>query len=145
MRNILTATLLFLTLSCTSALSGDDEVSAQIESMHGNLQSFNEAFEKLTQAMANNDAEAIAQLSDYPLLVHANGETYDVQSGADVIDNFDTLVSQETRSIVANQAYGQLFVNGDGVMFGDGALWMHNACEDDGCNQSHWAITSINQ
>ena len=140
-------TVLFCAVALLSspAYSSEDEVAAQIESMHGGLETFNEAFDKLTQAMANNDAEAVAQLSEYPLLVHANGETYDVQSGADVIENFDTLVSEETRSIVANQSYADLFVNGDGVMFGNGSLWMHKVCEDDDCQYSYWAIRSISQ
>ena len=145
MRRVLCVLTAVFAMSLNPALAGEDEVTSQIESMHGGVETFNEAFDKLTRAMADGDAEAVAQLSEYPLLVHANGETYDVRSGADVIDNFETLVSEETRSIVANQAYGDLFVNGDGVMFGDGALWMHKVCEDDDCQNSYWAIRSISQ
>lgn len=145
MRMLKTALFGAMILFATPAFCGEDEVASQIETMHGGLGAFNEAFDRLTQAMANGDAEAIAQLSEYPLLVHANGETYDVQSGADVIENFETLVSEETRSIVANQSYADLFVNGDGVMFGDGSVWMHKVCEDDDCQNSYWAIRSISQ
>ncbi len=132
-------------LSGFPAFAGDAEVSAQIESMHGNSASFKDAFDHLQQAMANDDAEAVAEMADFPLSINADNQTNEVQSGAELIENFETLINSETRATVTDQAYGDLFVNADGVMFGDGALWMHNVCEDDACQQTHWAIMSINQ
>lgn len=38
----------------------------------------------------------------------------------------------------------QLFVNSDGVMLADGAVWMSGICDNDDCSSSHWAVTSIN-
>jgi tRNA-dihydrouridine synthase len=95
-------------------------------------------------AMRNGDAETIASLAEFPLTVQANGETYDVQTAQDFIDNFGDLVTSQTRRAVGRQQYGDLFVNSDGVMLANGAVWMSAVCEDNACNNSHWAITAIN-
>jgi cyclopropane fatty-acyl-phospholipid synthase-like methyltransferase len=94
--------------------------------------------------MGNDDAATIAGLAEYPLRVAANGESYEIQNADDFIENFDTLVTQDTRDAVAGQTYGQLFVNSDGVMLADGAVWMSNVCDNGDCSSSHWAVISIN-
>jgi hypothetical protein len=48
------------------------------------------------------------------------------------------------RSAVGRQQYQDLFVNSDGVMLANGAVWMGAVCEDSACETSHWAIIAIN-
>ena len=128
------------------ALADQDEVIAtQIEEMHGDLTGFNDAFGIVTTAMAEGDLQRLAAFADYPLLVHNGDNTYNVESGDDFVDNIQDYVTDETQQIVANQRYDQLFVNGDGVMFGDGAMWMARACDNDDCSEGHWFIKSISQ
>lgn len=122
----------------------EGEVYSRIEQLHGNAEAFAGPFAALTQAMGEGDAETIADLAEYPLQVNANGETYDIQNAQDFVDNFESLVMEETRRAVARQRYDTLFVNSDGVMLADGAVWMGAVCDDDDCAISHWAITAIN-
>ncbi len=129
----------------TSAFSqSEGEVYSRIEQLHGDAESFTVSFSALTEAMRDGDAETIAELAEYPLTVNANGETYDVLSAEDFIDNFDSLVMEETRERVARQRYDAVLVNSEGVMLADGAVWMGAVCDDDDCAVSHWAITAIN-
>ncbi|MBB4234304.1 hypothetical protein [Rhizobium esperanzae] len=122
----------------------ENEVYNKIEELHGDAASFDRLLRQLVQAMRTGDAETIAGLAEYPLTVKANGETYDVENAEDFVDNFDDLVTPETRRAVGRQQYGDLFVNSDGVMLANGAVWMGAVCEDDACETSHWAITAIN-
>ncbi len=123
---------------------GEDEVRDRIEELHGDAAGFDEAFELLTQAMRFGDPVTVAELGDYPLEVAANGEVYDILDAQDMVQYYDRLVMPETQTLVAEQTYGDLFVNADGVMFGDGELWMSRVCHDDSCTETSWAIIAIN-
>jgi hypothetical protein len=139
---LLSATLAFSPIA--AAAQSDEEVYNRIESLHGNAGDLSEPLLSLVEAMGNSDAATIAGLAEYPLRVAANGESYEIQSADDFIENFDTLVTQDTRDAVASQTYGQLFVNSDGVMLADGAVWMSNVCDNGDCSSSHWAVIAIN-
>jgi len=139
---LLFATLTLLPVSASA--QSDEEVYNRIESLHGNAGDLNEPLLSLVEAMGNSDAATIAGLAEYPLRVAANGESYDIQSADDFVENFDTLVTQDTRDAVARQTYDQLFVNSDGVMLAGGAVWMSNVCDNGDCSSSHWAVISIN-
>ncbi|ARM89079.1 hypothetical protein RHEC894_CH02795 [Rhizobium sp. CIAT894] len=138
---LLGATLL---VAAGAFAQSENDVYNKIEELHGDAAGFDRPLRQLVQAMRAGDAEAIAGLADYPLTVKANGETYDVENAEDFVDNFDDLVTPETRRAVGRQQYGDLFVNSDGVMLAGGAVWMGAVCEDDACETSHWAITAIN-
>lgn len=139
---LLSATLAFFPM--TAAAQSDEEVYNRIESLHGNAGDLSEPLLSLVEAMGNSDAATIAGLAEYPLRVAANGESYEIQNADDFIENFDTLVTQDTRDAVAGQTFGQLFVNSDGVMLANGAVWMSNVCDNGDCSSSHWAVISIN-
>ncbi|CAN7355596.1 hypothetical protein LJR098_002958 [Rhizobium sp. LjRoot98] len=128
----------------TAAAQSDEDVYNRIESLHGDAGDLNEPLLSLVEAMGNSDAATIAGLAEYPLRVAANGESYEIQNADDFIENFDALVTQDTRDAVAGQTYSQLFVNSDGVMLANGAVWMSNVCENSDCSSSHWAVISIN-
>ncbi|MGR9394057.1 hypothetical protein ACU8OL_13830 [Rhizobium leguminosarum] len=144
----LSAALLLLgaiLLGGSSALAqSDSDVYHRIEELHGDAASFDRPLRQLVRAMRSGDAETIAGLAEYPLTVKANGETYDVENAEDFIDNFDDLVTPETRRAVGRQQYEDLFVNSDGVMMAGGAVWMGAVCDDTACEASHWAIIAIN-
>ncbi|PYE37337.1 hypothetical protein C8J35_101608 [Rhizobium sp. PP-F2F-G38] len=120
------------------------EARERIEALHGNSDGFDDSFKLLTEAMRFGDPVTVANLGAYPLTVNANGETYEIQSEDDMVENYEKLVMQETQNSVAEQTYGDLIVNSDGVGFANGALWMSAICDTDDCSVSHWAITSIN-
>ncbi|WP_276117929.1 hypothetical protein [Pararhizobium qamdonense] len=139
---LLSATLAFFPVAATA--QSDEEVYNRIESLHGNAGDLSEPLLSLVEAMGNDDAATIAGLAEYPLRVAANGESYEIQNADDFIENFDSLVTQDTRDAVAGQSFAQLFVNSDGVMLADGAVWMSNVCDTGDCSSSHWAVISIN-
>ncbi|WP_275783360.1 hypothetical protein [Pararhizobium gei] len=128
----------------TASAESADDVRGRIEDLHGNADGFDEAFKLVTEAMKFGDPVTISDLGNYPLTVNANGETYDILSAKDMLDNYGSLVMQETQNAVSEQQYGDLIVNSDGVGLANGALWMSAICDNDDCTQSHWAIMSIN-
>lgn len=131
-------------LSAGAIAQSENEVYNTIEELHGNAEAFDRPLRQLVLAMRSGDAETIAGLAEYPLTVKANGETYDVENAEDFVENFEDLVTPETRRAVGRQQYQDLFVNSDGVMLANGAVWMGAVCEDNACEDSHWAIIAIN-
>lgn len=127
----------------TSGFAQEEAVMAQIENLHGQSVEFGEAFGQLQDAFLFDDPAALAELGDYPLPVSANGEQYDLLEAADLVDNFDALLTDETQAALASKDFADLIVTSDGVGFANGALWMNLICADT-CDNAHWGITSIN-
>ncbi|OWV77007.1 hypothetical protein ATY76_03355 [Rhizobium sp. R339] len=127
-----------------AAAQSDNEVYDRIEELHDDAAGFDRPLRQLVLAMRSGDAETIAGLAEYPLTVKANGETYDVENAEDFVENFDDLVTPDTRRAVGRQRYQDLFVSSEGVMLANGAVWMGAVCDDNACDESHWAIIAIN-
>ena len=145
MRLLSVATALALTVLAVPAFAqSEEDVMARIESIHGDSVGFGEAFGLLQDAFLFGDPTTIADLGAYPLTVHANGEVYDILEPQDLVDNFDSLLTQETIDGLSSQDFDDLIVTSEGVGFANGALWMTNICADDSCAETYWAIISIN-
>jgi hypothetical protein len=122
----------------------EEDIMAQIENIHGDSIGFGEAFSLLQESFLFDDPAAFADLALYPLTVNANGEVYDILEPQDLVDNFNSLLTSETRSALGGQDFADLIVTSEGVGFANGALWMSNICYDDACSETFWAIISIN-
>jgi hypothetical protein len=142
---LFSAAVVALTLISTPAFAqGEEDVMARIESLHGQSEDFAEAFGLLQDAFLFGDPTTIADLGFYPLEVAANGEVYELIEAQDLVDNFDTLLTQETIDGLSSQDFDDLIVTSEGVGFADGALWMTLACLDDDCTEAAWGIIRIN-
>ena len=134
----------FLAFVAPVLAQSEEAVMEQIETLHGMSEEFGEAFGQLQDSFLFGDPSGLASLGEYPLAVQANGEAYDLLEAQDLVDNFEALLTEETRAALAGQDFADLIVTSDGVGFANGALWMNLICEDDSCNSAHWAITRIN-
>jgi hypothetical protein len=141
---LIVPTLALALLAAPALAQSEEDVIAQIESIHGDFEGFSEAFARMQDAFLFGDPTTIADLGAYPLTVSANGEVYDILEPQDLVDNFDSLLTQETIDGLASQDFDDLIVTSEGVGFANGALWMSNVCYDDDCNKTAWVIISIN-
>ncbi|WP_224703769.1 hypothetical protein [Devosia aquimaris] len=146
MRRLLAAlvAVAFATLAIPAFAQTDADVLDQIETLHGDSEGFVAAFELLRESFVSGDASTLADMAVYPLTVEANGETYDVLSGQDLVDNAMTLVTPETVEAMGNQSLADLIVTSDGVGLANGAMWMALVCSDDSCSDSYWGVIRIN-
>lgn len=132
-----------VTLSSVAAQS-DGQVNERIEALLGDADAFEVAFEVLQQAVAGHDAETVASLVDYPLQVVIDGRRTAIDGEAEFVERYDEIVTQAVEAAVTDQVYADLFVNGDGVMFGDGEVWMSSYCTDSSCAAIYWLVRAIN-
>jgi hypothetical protein len=120
------------------------EVNEQIETLLGDADAFEVAFEVLQQAVAGHDAETVASLVDYPLDVVVDGRRIAIESEAEFVQRYDEIVTEPVEAAVTDQGYDDLFVNSDGVMFGNGEAWMSAYCTDRSCEAIYWLVRAIN-
>jgi hypothetical protein len=130
-------------LSLTPALADETEVDQQIENLLGNAEVFKATIADLQGRIANEDSIAVSAFIDYPITVTINGKRKTLRQAEDLEPLYYDIFTPEITDVIVNQDYGSLFVNGDGVMFGNGEVWMNAVCLDDACNETEARIITI--
>jgi ABC-type amino acid transport substrate-binding protein len=120
-----------------------DDVNASIETVLGDPAAYAEAFEAIQAAVADDDAEAVAEWISYPLSVTIDGEAQSIEGPEAFVEQYGGIVTDEIKSAVVEQKYEDLFVNAEGVMFGNGQMWLSGVCRDDACTESDVRIITI--
>jgi ketosteroid isomerase-like protein len=129
---LLIAILAVLPFAAPAAAQTADDVNGSIEAVLGDHTKFEAAFDALQTAVADEDAEAVAALVAYPLVVKV-GERREIAAPEEFVAAYDEIMTEEITTTISEQSYETLFVNGDGIMFGNGEVWMSGVCEDDAC------------
>jgi hypothetical protein len=138
------AAFLSMVMLSPAAAQSVEDVEQRIEMLHGGVQTFEVAFEVLQERIAAGDAETVAAMVSYPLFVSIDGERVAINGEVEFAERYDDLITPEIAEIITGQDYADLFVNQDGVMFGDGEVWMQPFCTDGTCEVVYWLIEAIN-
>lgn len=125
------------------ALADEAEVDQQIDNLLGDHAIFKTTILDLQERVANEDSIAFSAFVDYPISVTVNGERQTIRSAEEFEPLYHDIVTPEIADVIVNQDYGSLFVNGDGVMFGDGQVWMNGICLDDACSEMEARIITL--
>ncbi|MEO8604692.1 MAG: hypothetical protein ABI629_19140 [bacterium] len=95
------------------AVAGVTEVQARL------------AFTVLQNAVHDNDASAVADMVALPLKVNLpDGKHRVIDGRKQFLVEYPLLFDAKLRDLVLEQKFEGLFVNGAGIMFGRGQLWM---------------------
>ena len=121
-----------------------DDVNAQIDTVLGPHEIYQTAVETIQKALTEGNIDAVAGYSPFGEPIKVNGEDVVIADEADLNDKFETLFNDKVINAVTGQDYGSLFVNQDGIMFGDGELWLTGVCLDDTCADVFVNISAIN-
>lgn len=117
-----------------------EDVNAVLDAIFGGHDKFETAFADLQEAVAIEDAGTVAALAAYPLVVKVE-ERREVTSAEEFAFGYDEIMTDEIVDAVAGQTYDTLFASDQGIMFGNGQVWMSGVCEDDDCAQ--WDVKII--
>ena len=118
--------------SLPAVAQSPDDVNRVLDVIFGDHAKFESAFAALQEAVAEEDAEAVAALAAYPLVVKVD-ERREVGSAEAFVSLYDQIMTDEIVTVIAEQEYGSLFASDQGIMFGRGEVWMSGVCEDDSC------------
>lgn len=139
--------VLTITLFCLAAVpfaaQAAEDINATIDGVFGDHVLYEEAFVAIQTAVVEYEAEAVAEWIAYPIGVTVDGQAFSIEGPAEFVERYDTVITEEVREAVANQRYDDLFVNAEGVMFGNGQMWISGVCGDDACTEFAVRIVAI--
>jgi len=141
----LVGALLTLALSLPALAQSVEAVNRRIDLIYGEHQTLTAAYQVLKFAIGQHDAATVASLVHYPFRTQIDGERTTLRREEEFIARYDDIVTPPIAQAVAVQTYGTLFVNDQGVMFGQGELWLTPRCLERGCARKVWLIGAINQ
>ncbi|MCM3293923.1 hypothetical protein M3661_27900 [Paenibacillus sp. MER 180] len=87
-------------------------------------QEVNDFIVNLQSAVAANDKKAVAEMVSYPLRVNQAGHSTQIASKTAFVKQYNSIITKKVRQKVLAQEVNKLFVNYNGVMIGDGEMWI---------------------
>lgn len=98
----------------------------------------------LQKAVAQEDKVAVSKMVSYPIDVHIHGKSKEIGKSATLVENYAAIMTDKVTAAIKDQKPGDLFVNAQGVMIGDGEIWYTAVCQDAACDQAPVQIIAIN-
>ena len=122
-----------------------NEFEDRLDMLYGDHESFGAAYDAFVGAVETGDVDTVASMVSYPFTTSINGEKSVIADETEFAEWYDAIITDEVADIVLNQPYDELFSNDEGVMYGDGAVWISPVCHDDGCAKFYWLVSAVNQ
>ena len=128
-----------------AADAGADETRARIERLLGDAGQYERVFTQLQQSVASGDRAAVSKLMRYPLRVDVAGSKREVADAAAFQRDYDSIVTAPVARAIAAQSFATVFVNQQGVMIGNGQVWLNGECLDQACSQTDVKVTTLQE
>lgn len=123
--------------------AGDAAVEQAIETLLGDAAAYREVFDRLQRGVKTADKQAVAALVEYPINVEIDGKSHVIRDAPAFIELWDQIITPGIASVITSQRFADLRVNYQGVMFGDGQVWLTGICPDDACATSDIRVVTI--
>jgi hypothetical protein len=136
--------LLALLVASPALAQSADAVDAKIDQLLGDHKDYERAFVVIQQALTDHDTDALALYIPFGQAITVNGASLTITDQDDLNDQYDDIFNDKVVDAVTNQTFETLFVNSDGVMFGNGELWISGICQDSACADAEVKITAVN-
>jgi hypothetical protein len=98
---------------------------------------------ELQASVAKHNTAAVAALVHYPIKVNPGKHPITIKSPKAFIKDYDSIITHDISDVILKQKYEALFVNSQGVMLGDGEVWITGFCLDKNCKNSDIKIGTI--
>ncbi|HJS35937.1 MAG TPA: hypothetical protein VJ766_10635 [Pseudoxanthomonas sp.] len=118
-------------------------VNQAIDEVLGDHARYEAVIRQLQQAVAANDAVAVAALVDYPFSTVREGQPLKVADADAFVRDYDRIMLPAIAEAITRQKYSQLMVNYKGVMFGNGEAWVNGICKDDACKDVDVRVVAL--
>ena len=127
-----------------SAIADDPSaVNQAIDEALGDHVRYEAVIRQLQQAVAANDAAAVAALVDYPFAIVRDGQPLKIADAEAFVREYDRIMTPPIAEAIKRQKYSQLMVNYKGVMFGNGEAWVNGICRDDACKNVDVRVVAL--
>ncbi len=126
------------------ALAGEADIDATIRNvLGGDPAQYKTVFDALQTAVKSHDAAGVAALVSYPISVQVSGKKTSVKSAQSFAEHYDGIMTPDITKAISDQAYGDVFVRDQGMMLGNGEVWISGICVDKACKTQDVKVITI--
>ena len=143
MRTLLAAFAVLAVLATPVVAQTEADTDATLDLEMGDHVPFRAAFDAIKAAVAAGDAAALAEFVPFGEAIMVAGQSRVFEQDGEFVAAYDDVFTPEVVAAVDGQSYETLFVNSEGVMFGNGQLWINGLCNDTACSTFDVKIITI--
>ena len=117
-----------------------EDARARIETLLGDAAQYEKVFNAFRTAVVGGDRAAVVEEVRFPLNI-ADGKK--ITGPGEFQRNYEKIITPAVVKAVSEQDFGKVFVNQQGVMIGDGQVWLNGQCLDQACKKTEVKLTTI--
>ncbi|MGL4692790.1 MAG: hypothetical protein ACRCWE_11785 [Stenotrophomonas maltophilia] len=124
----------------TAAAPANGDVRQRIDQVLGDAAQYEAVFKAFQKAVNGGDRAAVVEEVRFPLNI-ANGAK--ITGPGEFQRNYERILTPAVRKAIAAQKFDDVMVNQQGVMIGDGQVWLNGACLDQACSRTEVKVVTI--
>ncbi|HDS1633151.1 hypothetical protein [Stenotrophomonas sp. SMYL20] len=117
-----------------------EDARARIETLLGDAAQYEKVFNAFKTAVVGGDRAAVVEEVRFPLNI-ANGKK--ITGPGEFQRSYEKIITPAVVKAVSEQDFGKVFVNQQGVMIGDGQVWLNGQCLDQACTKTEVKVITI--
>ncbi len=117
-----------------------EDARARIETLLGDAAQYEKVFNAFKTAVVGGDRAAVVEEVRFPLNI-AGGKK--ITGPGEFQRNYEKIITPAVVKVVSEQDFGKVFVNQQGVMIGDGQVWLNGQCLDQACTKTEVRVITI--
>jgi len=120
--------------------AAEGDVHARIDAVLGDSAQYEKVFNAFKTAVVGGDRAAVVEEVRFPLNI-AGGKK--ITGPGEFQRNYEKIITPAVVKAMSEQEFGKVFVNQQGVMIGDGQVWLTGQCLDKACARSEVKVGTI--
>ncbi len=117
-----------------------DDARARIETLLGDAAQYEKVFNAFKTAVVAGDRPAVVEEVRFPLNISGGKK---ITGPGEFQRNYEKIITPAVVKAVSAQEFGTVFVNQQGVMIGDGQVWLNGQCLDKACTRTEVKVITI--
>ncbi|SMR82744.1 MULTISPECIES: hypothetical protein [Stenotrophomonas] len=117
-----------------------DDARARIETLLGDAAQYEKVFNAFKTAVVAGDRPAVVEEVRFPLNISGGKK---ITGPGEFQRNYEKIITPAVVKAVSAQEFGTVFVNQQGVMIGDGQVWLNGECLDKACTRTEVKVITI--
>ncbi|HCR33417.1 MAG TPA: hypothetical protein DIV57_08600 [Stenotrophomonas sp.] len=127
-------------VSGTVEPAAEGDVHARIDAVLGDSAQYEKVFNAFKTAVVGGDRAAVVEEVRFPLNI-AGGKK--ITGPGEFQRNYEKIITPAVVKAMSEQEFGKVFVNQQGVMIGDGQVWLTGECLDKACARTEVKVGTI--
>ncbi|HID8538151.1 TPA: hypothetical protein ACXIMI_003303 [Stenotrophomonas maltophilia] len=117
-----------------------EDARARIETLLGDAAQYEKVFNAFRTAVVGGDRAAVVEEVRFPLNISGGKK---ITGPGEFQRNYEKIITPAVVKAVSEQDFGKVFVNQQGVMIGDGQVWLNGQCLDQACTKTEVKVITI--